>query len=42
MPLRQPIETGEVEIARAEAHITYPANFQLVAGYESMSMRSRQ
>ena len=29
--LRQPIETGEVEIARAEAHITYPANFQLVA-----------
>ena len=29
--LRQPIETGEVEIARAEAHITYPAKFQLVA-----------
>lgn len=29
--LRQPLETGHIMVARAEAHITYPANFQLVA-----------
>lgn len=29
--LRQPIESGEVTIARANAHITYPAQFQLIA-----------
>ncbi|MDR0571259.1 MAG: YifB family Mg chelatase-like AAA ATPase [Rickettsiales bacterium] len=29
--LRQSIETGKVSIARATQHITYPANFQLVA-----------
>lgn len=29
--LRQPLETGQVMVARANAHITYPANFQLVA-----------
>lgn len=29
--LRQPIETGEVVVARANAHIRYPARFQLVA-----------
>ncbi len=29
--LRQPLETGEVVVARANAHIRYPARFQLVA-----------
>jgi magnesium chelatase family protein len=29
--LRQPLETGNIVIARAERHITYPANFQLIA-----------
>ena len=29
--LRQPIETGRVDVARANAHVTFPANVQLVA-----------
>ncbi|MGB0934812.1 MAG: YifB family Mg chelatase-like AAA ATPase [Alphaproteobacteria bacterium] len=29
--LRQPLETGKVTVARANAHITYPADVQLVA-----------
>lgn len=29
--LRQPIETGEVVVARANRHVTYPARFQLIA-----------
>ncbi|OHC75734.1 MAG: AAA family ATPase [Rhodospirillales bacterium RIFCSPLOWO2_02_FULL_58_16] len=29
--LRQPMETGRITIARANAHITYPARIQLVA-----------
>jgi len=29
--LRQPIETGRVEVARAEAHVAYNADFQLIA-----------
>ena len=29
--LRAPLETGEIVVARANAHIRYPARFQLVA-----------
>ncbi|AUH32419.1 YifB family Mg chelatase-like AAA ATPase [Paracoccus tegillarcae] len=29
--LRQPIETGEVVVARANAHVRYPCRFQLIA-----------
>ena len=29
--LRQPMETGQVEVARASAHVTYPARFQVIA-----------
>jgi magnesium chelatase family protein len=29
--LRQPVETGEAVVARANAHVRYPARFQLVA-----------
>jgi len=29
--MRQPIESGEAVIARAQAHVTYPAQFQLIA-----------
>lgn len=29
--LRQPLETGNAVVARANAHVTYPASFQLIA-----------
>ena len=29
--LRQPVETGRIAIARANAHVSYPARFQMVA-----------
>ena len=28
---RQPLETGQVVVARANHHVTFPARFQLVA-----------
>lgn len=29
--LRQPLETGTISVARVQAHVTYPARFQLIA-----------
>jgi magnesium chelatase family protein len=29
--LRQPLESGKITVARAAAHVTYPARFQLIA-----------
>ncbi len=29
--LRQPLESGKITVARASAHVTYPARFQLIA-----------
>lgn len=29
--LRQPLETGKVTVSRVQSHVTYPADFQLVA-----------
>ena len=29
--LRQPLENGTISVARVEAHVTYPARFQLIA-----------
>ncbi|MDE3060092.1 MAG: YifB family Mg chelatase-like AAA ATPase [Pseudomonadota bacterium] len=29
--MRQPLETGRITVSRAEAHVTYPARFQLIA-----------
>lgn len=29
--LRQPLETGTISVARVQAHVTYPANVQLIA-----------
>jgi magnesium chelatase family protein len=45
--LRQPLETGQVDVARANAHVTFPARVQLIAamnpcrcGYAGDPMRN--
>lgn len=29
--MRQPLETGQISVSRVQAHVTYPARFQLIA-----------
>ena len=40
--LREPLETGEIRIARAARRISYPAKFSIFAGYPSKPPASNQ